>query len=67
MGLTPERLRATGTRAGKRQVGRFLIEGEQVTYTDMAARLGIHPKAARSRFKTECRKPGPVTWAGLER
>jgi hypothetical protein len=52
-------------RASKRRAGRYLIEGESVTYADIGKRLGVSESVAGSRVKREQVKAGPVTWEGL--
>jgi hypothetical protein len=47
--------------------GLHVIDGERVTYPQIAARLGINERQAQSRMKRERAKPGPVTWEGLGR
>lgn len=53
--------------ASKRRAGRFNIEGDLVTLTDIAARLGISDTRAGTRLQREQKLAGPVTWAGLSR
>lgn len=46
---------------------RVPVEGEYVNATEIGARLGITPAAARARLTREQKKPGRVTWEGLAR
>jgi DNA-directed RNA polymerase specialized sigma24 family protein len=58
---------AVGARNAKARVAVHMIEGEQVTYAQMAARLGCTPTQATFRLSQERRKPGAVTWERLKR
>lgn len=49
-----------------RRLASVLIEGEYVTSTDIAARLGISDSVARSRLAKVKKQPGAVTWAKLQ-
>jgi hypothetical protein len=50
----------------KANAGRaVMIEGQYVTLSVIAQRIGKGESAASSRLRREQAKPGPVTWAGL--
>jgi len=54
-----------GSKTAKARVSRFLIEGEHVTYEQMAAKLGVSLAAAKKRFEKAKAQPGAVTWESL--
>ena len=45
---------------------RYVIEGESVTFADIAERIGTTPDGARYRFKKARTALGPVTWQKLK-
>lgn len=45
---------------------RYMIEGESVTFSDIAARIGTTPDGARYRFRKVRTMDGPVTWKRLK-
>jgi hypothetical protein len=46
---------------------RFRIEGDTVTYSEIAKRLGISRTAAEQRMRRLRGASGPVTWKRLQR
>lgn len=56
-----------GARAAKAGASRYCIEGEHVTYADIAKRLGVDDQTAKNRMQHAKRKGWPVTWAALSR
>lgn len=44
---------------------RWCIEGESVTVTDIAARIGRSERVARERLQAAQASDGPVTWGKL--
>ena len=54
-------------RAAKNQRAKqmLMIDGRQVCLADLAVELGIHSGEMSRRYRRECKKPGPVTIAGL--
>lgn len=54
-----------GGQSSKARTAVYLIEGEYVTYAQMAERMGVHESTAKSRFQKAKALPGPVTWEGM--
>ena len=62
---TPERIRQHASRGGQANVRLFLIEGEQVTTTDIVNRTGKKMTTLRGHFAKLRSEPGAITWARL--
>lgn len=62
---TPKAYSARGKRAARKQTAVMRIEGQPVTYDDIAARLGITNEQAQYRMGRERKKPGAITWDRL--
>lgn len=45
---------------------RYLIEGESVTFAEIAKRIGTDPNGARYRFHKVRNLSGPITWQKLK-
>lgn len=57
---------AWGNRRSQKQPGRFLIEGEHLTYAEIALRLGVNQTKAEALMRAARRQDGPVTWERLK-
>jgi hypothetical protein len=65
--LTREEARVYAQRSARRNraAHAYMIEGETLTLTAIAARLGISVAALGERMKVSRRRPGPLTWDSL--
>lgn len=55
-----------GGQSSKARTAVYLIEGEYVTYEQIAERLGLSVTAAKHRFNKAKARPGAVTWEGMQ-
>jgi hypothetical protein len=65
--ISPHVLAEAGRRAAKRCIQRYLIEGESVTWKDIAARIGTTVNTAQQRWRAARKLAGPVTWERLRK
>lgn len=61
----PEKYKVRNALANKASASRFLIEGESVTFQEIADKVGCTIDQAIKRHRREIKKDGPITWAGL--
>lgn len=66
---TSEQARKYGTRGGRNRaaIERWCIEGEHLSVTEIADRLGVSRVTVQVRLREARRAEGPVTWAALRR
>lgn len=55
-----------GRAGARRNLARYMVEGEQVTFEQIAKRVGCTTRQARERVR-QAGKVGAVTWAALKR
>lgn len=60
-----EEQKRRGAQHAKRCIVTHCIEGEYVTYQDMADRVGCSKASIEKRFRLAKKQPGAVTWASL--
>jgi hypothetical protein len=60
-------LAETGRRAGRANTGKYSIEGELLTYEQIAEKLGVGKDVARMRMAKAKKEPGAITWEKLRR
>jgi hypothetical protein len=65
--FSPKVTAASGARSAKKRIAAYRIEGELLTWKEIAARVGVSVNLAQQRWKRAMAMPGPVTWARLKR